>query len=244
MRYPMLVLVLAGVLLCVLLVVVVAMAVSGGQSTTAPTAPLPPGGWVRQTDALPYKCSWGGSWFPCELDMANASQGKWLDVGGLDAHDATRWPSSSSKTFWNPYATTGQYFDGGVRMPVGELPTVNPPKERYGFPYNMEPLWQQGSTDTNEYYKKHCKVTTRGTLYYTGPNRAAGGSGGSYVWYLRPTVTGKATEFVPQPPKSWAKDKMNDADQTVEWIKSGHELPPWERRGILSMDAVIRQHCK
>ena len=231
------------------------MSDGGGQSTTsavpgAPGSPLRPGAFVEQNVSEP-KCGWYGCFGDGSSSISVSDGKKWMDVGGLKGDDMSNWPDFGLRTMWQPYATSGVYFDGGIRAAVpGDLITVNPPKERYGFPYNMRPMWQEGPADLNEYYKRKCKIRTRGTLYYRGPDRSDGGTGGGYVWRYKNNVEPGAMEIkggsgiVNQPPPQFAKDKMNDADQTIQWLKDGIELPPWERRGPYAMDSAIRQVCK
>lgn len=222
-----------------------------GGGTGGPVAPGAPlvGGYVQQHFNIP-KCGWYGCFFGTEPSSSLFSK-KWLDIGGLKGDTTDGWPSYGYAQMWNPYATSGVYFDGGVRtVNPGDLPTVNPPKDRVAHPYNMDPLWQQGSTDLNEYYKKHCKIKIRGTLGYQGPNKADGGTGGHYSWRVNGnTVPGQLrTEgrgmYLSQPRKEIASSKYHDVTLPVEMIQRGEELPPWWRRGPHSLDTVIRQHCK
>ena len=244
--------------LCVCVMVMSSSAGADGPtgSTTAsyPTAVLPRGKFVQQTFAKPPEpCGWYGCFMGSR--SGNVSQGKWADVPGLTEANVDKWPRLSGKTYWNPYATSGREEDGGIVTPrVGDLPTVDPPKDRYKYPYNMDPLWMSGSDDTNNYYKARCTkyVKHRGKLYYQGPSgeSGAGTVGGSYIWLVIPQRTpggGRpAFQFYSesQPAREDARYRVNNYDHALEFLRLGAELPPWYRKGPWAMDKPIRDFCK
>jgi hypothetical protein len=123
-----------------------------------------------------------------------------LDKGGYKGDtlkDINGWEvwRDDGYLWWKPYGQSGAvYEDGGLLPPApGTLPVVKPPKERYGPPYNMDPIWQEGSTETSEYYAKNCPVRVHGRLHYKGPsNICANASFGSDT-----TVKGEKEECFP-----------------------------------------------
>lgn len=99
-----------------------------------------------------------------------------LDYGGFKGGayaDANTWKvwRNDQYRWWRPYGLPGAvYEDGGLLPPApGELPVVNPPKERLGAPYFMRPRWLEGDESVNEYYKQHCPIRVHGRLHYEGP---------------------------------------------------------------------------
>lgn len=186
------------------------------------------------------------------------SKAKWLDVGGLTYDGYAAWPRHKKGQYWNPYATCGKEMDGGiVRSQLGDLPMVNPPRARFGKPYNMEPTWMTGPTAPNDLYKAKCakKIKHPGKLYYVGPNstKNAGNTDGAYTW----VVIGKSKgtpgakdfvlgpgHFIPQPSKQYRQSKQLDNEDALDLMKSGVELPPWYRRGTHAAEQAIRSYCR
>lgn len=173
---------------------------------------------------------------------------KRYDVGGL-TDDSSKWPkySTSETPYWEPYGSSGARVQNGIVFPVqGQLPTVNPPRSRYDSPYFMEPTWQSGSTDVDDYYVRNCSVDYRGTLSYEGPHRRCSSKNpqncwatqGGYKWMVV-TPTGGSVS-------SQNHGSTNDFTSIVsQLLKEGRELPPWARRGKHSVAAFphIRRAC-
>ena len=179
----------------------------------------------------------------------------WKWVEGLEKKSSRDYPKEDMYVSWNPFAAPGQrVVDGGIMSPLGDLPTVNPPSSKYGDPYYMEPLWQQGGTEANDYYKKHCThlVTSRGRLHYKGPNVFCDGGScfaekGGYEWRFKgPTDRrGNMTDGMGGIYGQPGRHDMT-ANTIMTTLMKGIELPPWMRRGPLSKNAlaVFKQHCK
>lgn len=246
-----------GLCLCIAMVV-------SSSSSPAPAAPgqqpvfggapgQPRGRYVRQTGAKPPACGWYGC-FPRGMGPSRSlSNGKqWLDVAGLTEANPDAWPRYDGQQFWNPYALNGKEMDGGILMDaVGDMPVVDPPKDRLDMPYFMRPSWQTGSSAAAQLYKQKCakKVRTRGKLYYVGPTRG-GASVGGYVWYIHPrmddpSLTGwaGASQFIPQP-IGQVEDAKSRNEDALDLMKNGAELPPWMRQGPNSAEQAIRSFCK
>lgn len=98
------------------------------------------------------------------------------DIGGYKSKvnaDQNEWKVWRDDDFiwWKPYGPPGAVYEDGGLLPdaPGELPVVDPPKDRYGAPYFMEPRWLKGNREVNEYYKKNCPIRVHGRLHYEGP---------------------------------------------------------------------------
>lgn len=178
---------------------------------------------------------------------------KWVD--GLDKKSSRDYPKEDMYVSWDPAATPGQkVVEGGILSPLGDLPTVNPPSSKFGDPYYMEPLWQEGSTEANNYYKKHCThlATSRGRLHYKGPNVFCDGSGcfaekGGYEWRFKGPTDGRGN-MIDGMGGIYGQPLRHDmtANAIMTTLMKGIEVPPWMRRGPLSKNAlsVFKQHCK
>ena len=263
------ILVLGGMMMALLVVGVVLMSNSGGGNpggntsggtSGGSTGGTGSGGFVKQSGAKPPPCGWYGCMtIPkkpgVKFPSRNFSDKPWVNIGGLTMDGYEKWPRYDGKQFWDPYALNGREEDGGILNDVGVMPIVNPPKDRYGEPYYMEPSWQTGSTSLADYYRQKCAkhVRTRGKLYYVGPQKGGveGHSVGAYVWVLNPRhddpKASKWTRFIPQDefkdPKYMEEAKYRN-EGALALLRDGAELPPWNRRGPLSAEQAIRFFCK
>lgn len=164
--------------------------------------------------------------------------------------DLNTWPLVERRRWGNPYAAPApgqRVVDGGIEVPLGELPVVNPPASRRGFPYFQDPKWQEGGTEVNDYYKTHCKhlVLARGRLHYQGPHKACnecGSTAGGYVWQVQ---SPKSSYSGGQPSRSLDNVRVMEGDIRTPLL-TGRELDPWWRRGPMSGTTlkVLKQYCK
>ena len=100
------------------------------------------------------------------LDRAGLTADGVVDVNAWEVRRDDEYP------WWKPYGLPGATYEDGGLLPdrPGDLPVVRPPKDRYGTPYHMEPVWLQGPDTTQEYYAANCPVRVRGRLHYVGPS--------------------------------------------------------------------------
>lgn len=195
------------------------------------------------------------------------------DVGGLTADSKAgmaAWPrvklSPGENTNWWPHPGRGVAVDdkGFLVTRFGDLPAVQPPRERLGSPYFMRPLWLEGSTAANDYYVRKCRSRVRmsGRLAYEGPQcvTGAGCEAGAWKWHYRSRETDgsggpKSLGVMPQPLANLgaamgARSASEEASVEArvqegavldvrDMIQEGIELPPWYRRGKFA-DAALK----
>lgn len=245
--------------LCLLVILMATSSSSSGTSQSSPTSPadMAKSAWPPQPEyvVLPngrkYKPAW--PWKPGMDPPGVPSEAyKWKFVSGLETkHGLNDMPNTPEDESWNPFATPGQkVVDEGIMVPIGDLPSVNPPAKYAKAPYMMRAMWQEGSTETNDYYKKHCThlVMNRGKLHYFGPGKRAVGG---YAWrYKGPTdqygnmkdgLGGVST----QPFEAELYGGI-DENHIMTILLQGTEVHPWFRRGPLSKNAlpVFKKWCK
>ena len=153
-------------------------------------------------------------------------------------------------TPWNPYAVGPVDTRGGVITEERLLPRVDPPGNRLKEPYLMEPIWQEGSTETDNLYRKACRVRHTGKLYYVGPTKEVRDDGmevyeyGSYLWVVQGFGPGgKGFLKAPQPDRKGASLTDEPYDDPKWYFKHGVEVPPWFRRGPLAQPALVKFYC-
>lgn len=210
--------------------------------------------YVQQRFAKPPEpCGWYGCMrhpkTGAQVQTRPISNGKpWVDVAGYSEDNWHKWPKDVSGQYWNPYAITGREEDGGIiTEEVGDMPVVDPPKNRRNGPYWMQATWQTGPTDIAKLYKEKCakRVKTRGRLYYLGPRKGVSKEvvvPGAYVWIAN-NPSGW-THFIPEPLVRMAGEARYRDEDALNLMKQGAELPPWNRRGPHVAAGAIRQFCK
>jgi hypothetical protein len=105
-----------------------------------------------------------------EADFPFQDHGGYKGGAYADANDWKVWRNDEYR-WWKPYGTAGATYEDGGLLPTapGELPVVEPPKDRLGTPYFMKPRWLEGDASVNEYYKQNCPIRVHGRLHYEGP---------------------------------------------------------------------------
>lgn len=225
-------------------------------STSVPSSSVgltwpPQPAWVTLPNGRKYKPAW--PWKPgMDPPGIPTEQYKWKFVHGLETKKGlSELPNTPEDESWNPFAAPGQkVVDGGIMVPIGDLPVVNPPAQYRKAPYMMRPMWQEGSTETNDYYKKHCThlVLSRGKLHYFGPGKRAVGG---YAWRFKgPTDQygnmrdGKGGVST-QPFEAELYGGI-DENTIMTDLLQGIELKPWFRRGPLSKSTlpVLKKWCR